>query len=239
MAEYHKYPGYTAILPPRVRYDQELKASAKLLYAEITAMTDVTGYCWASNRYLAALFGVTKGTVSELLRQLEARGYIQTEVIRDEKNAVNERRVYLTDLGVERLPPITKNRYRGITKNPDTPITKNPHTTMNNNNINNPPYSPPRGGRSRDHKKTPDHAPEMFEKLWLWYPGDPERHSKRGNRQRAIRAWDRLRPDDGLIDTIAGALARQAKSEEWQEGVGIPHLSTYLNGFGWEGWTED
>ena len=36
-----KYPGYSAVLPPQVRYDQGLRPSAKLLYAEIYAMADV------------------------------------------------------------------------------------------------------------------------------------------------------------------------------------------------------
>ena len=39
----HKYPGFTALLPPRVRYDKELRSTGKLLYAEISAMADVTG----------------------------------------------------------------------------------------------------------------------------------------------------------------------------------------------------
>ena len=70
-----RFPGYTALLPPRVRYDRELRPTAKLLYGEISAMADVTGFCWASNRYLAALFGVTKGTITDLLAQLADRGY--------------------------------------------------------------------------------------------------------------------------------------------------------------------
>ena len=37
-----------------------------------------------------------------------------------------------------------------------------------------------------------------------------------------------------MIAVISRALARQAESEQWQKGVGIPHLSTYLNGYGWE-----
>lgn len=243
-----KFPGYTAILPPRVRYDKELRSTAKLLYAEISAMADVTGFCWASNRYLAALFGVSKGTITELLGQLAARGYVEIEVLRDEKNAVSERRLYITDTGLLRLPPITKNRDRGMPKKPDTPPPKNPDTPIpknpEENDIDNleriPPYSPPKGGRARrgDHKERPDWMPEAFEKLWTWYPGDPGRHAKRGNRQRAIRAWDKLHPSPELVDVIAEALARQAGSEDWSEGVGIPHLSTYLNGYGWEGWTD-
>ena len=233
-----KYPGYTAILPPRVRYDKALRPNAKLLYAEISAMADVTGFCWASNRYLAALFGVSKGTVTELLGQLAERGYIEIEVLRDDKNAVQERRVYVTDTGLLHLPPIAKNRDTPPPKNPDTPIPKNPEENDRKSKERIPPYNPPKGGRARrsDHKDKPDWEPEAFEKLWAWYPGDPERHAKRGNRQRAIRAWDKLHPAPELIDTIAEALSRQAASDEWAEGVGIPHLSTYLNGYGWEGW---
>lgn len=223
-----------------MRYDKELRSTAKLVYAEISAMADVTGFCWASNRYLAALFGVSKGTITELLGQLAERGYIEISVLRDEKNAVRERRLYITDAGLMRLPPITKNPDRGTPKNPDTPPPKNPEE--NDTSIEQPPYSPPKGGRTRrgvEHRDGPAWKPEAFEKLWKWYPGDPERHAKRGNRQRAIRAWDKLHPDDALIETMAGALERQAASDEWQEGVGIPHLSTYLNGYGWEGWTDE
>lgn len=245
-----KYPGYTALLPPAVRYDQELRSAAKLLYAEISAMADVTGFCWATNRYLAALLGVSKNTLSELLAQLEERGYIICEVLRDEKNAVTERRLYITDAGLMRLPPVSKNTHPPIPKNRDTPPPKNRDTPIPKNREENDikdinvitPYSPPRGTRpgKRDHKSAPEWKPEEFEKLWKWYPtGELPRIAPRGNRQKAIRAWEKLHPDDALIETIAEALARQARSEQWREGVGIPHLSTYLNNYGWEGWEQE
>lgn len=237
-----KYPGFTALLPPRVRYDKELPPNAKLLYAEISAMADVTGFCWASNRYLAALFGVSKRTVTELIARLQERGYVQTEVLRDEKNAVQERRLFITDTGLLHLPPIAKNRHTPIEENLHTPIEKNCAENDIKSKERIPPHNPPKGGRARrgvEHRAGAEWKPEDFEKLWKWYPGRPEQHSKRGNRQRAIRAWDRLHPDDALIEKIADALERQAASDEWNEGVGIPHLSTYLNGYGWEGWTDD
>ena len=247
-----KYPGYTALLPPAVRYDQELRPAAKLLYAEISAMADVTGFCWASNRYLAALLGLAKRTVTELLAQLEERGYIMVEILRNEKNEITERRLFLTDMGLMRLPPVTKNTNPPIAKNRYTPMAENRYTPMaenrdtpqykNDTSIEQPPYSPPKGGRRRgmEHKDAPDWKPEDFEKLWRWYPtGETPRPAPRGNRQRAIRAWDKLHPDDALITTIAEALARQAASEQWREGVGIPHLSTYLNNYGWEGWEDE
>lgn len=248
----HKYPGFTALLPPRVRYDKELRSTGKLLYAEISAMADVTGFCWASNRYLAELLGITKGTVSELLAELEEHGYILINVLRDERGQVTERRLYITDAGLMRMPPVSRNTAPPIPKNPDTPIRKNPYTPIpenpdtpqykNDTSIDNTPYSPPKGtGRTkREHKDAPDWKPAEFERLWKWYPtGETPRPAPRGNKQRAIRAWEKLHPDDELIGVIAEALARQAQSEQWRDGVGIPHLSTYLNGYGWEGWEAD
>lgn len=74
----------------------------------------------------------------------------------------------------------------------------------------------------------PKHKPERFAKLWNFYP-----HSKRGSKQRAMRAWDKLKPSDELIDTIAKALMRQLRTDEWSRGIGVPHLSSYLNGRLW------
>ena len=139
-----------------------------------------------------------------------------------------------------------KNEYTGLRKNEDTPMRKNEYTGLrknedqiigNNKYSENTPYNPPKGGRRRrvEHKDAPDWKPEAFERLWKWYPtGETPRPAPRGNKQRAIRAWDKLHPDEELIGTIAEALARQAATEQWQRGVGIPHLSTYLNGYGWE-----
>lgn len=95
-----------------------------------------------------------------------------------------------------------------------------------------PPIIPPQGDgekhskRRRESKDAPDHKPERFAGFWKVYP--------RGeNKQAAIRAWDKLKPSDELIDTMAKALKRQLASEEWQRGVGIPYASTYLNQQRW------
>lgn len=50
----------------------------------------------------------------------------------------------------------------------------------------------------------------------------------------AVRAWDRLKPDDALIDTIGRALQTLKASEAWREGYGIPYASTFLNQRRWE-----
>lgn len=67
---------YYAVIPADVRHDPDLKPNAKLLYGEITSLCNVTGYCWASNEYFAAMYGLSVGTISRIVSQLDQKGYI-------------------------------------------------------------------------------------------------------------------------------------------------------------------
>ena len=42
-------PSYYSIIPADVRYDNRLNANEKLLFSEISALTNVCGYCYAKN----------------------------------------------------------------------------------------------------------------------------------------------------------------------------------------------
>lgn len=72
--------GYFAVIPASVRYDSRLIPSAKLLYGEITALSNEKGYCWASNEYFAQLYGVSKPTIQNWLKSLEKFGHIKREI---------------------------------------------------------------------------------------------------------------------------------------------------------------
>lgn len=87
---------YYAIVPANVRYDKGLPPNAKLLYAEITALSNEKGYCWASNEYFAKLYEVTNRTVTAWITILEEKGYVKREVIYEKDTAkVLERRIYM------------------------------------------------------------------------------------------------------------------------------------------------
>lgn len=79
MAENKK--SYYAIIPANVRYDKKIRPNAKLLYGEITALTNEKGYCWANNQYFADLYEVNKETISRWVSELSDRGYITVELI--------------------------------------------------------------------------------------------------------------------------------------------------------------
>lgn len=88
-------PTYYAVLTADVRYNKDLSSNAKLLYAEITALTQSTGKCWASDTYFSSLYGVTVRTIQRWLRELEKNNHIKREVVYKEDSKEVEKR-YIT-----------------------------------------------------------------------------------------------------------------------------------------------
>lgn len=87
---------YYAIIPANVRYDNDLTANAKLLYGEITALTNEKGYCWATNNYFAELYNTSDRTIRRWISQLSEKGYIVCELFYKEgSKEVEERRITL------------------------------------------------------------------------------------------------------------------------------------------------
>lgn len=100
-------PNYYAIIPANVRYDKKLKAMERLLYAEITALCNKEGYCWATNSYFANLYETAKETISRYISHLVVCGYIKTKIIKNDKNGI-EKRIIQISRGIDEtvMPPI-------------------------------------------------------------------------------------------------------------------------------------
>ena len=132
-----KEVSYFAIIPARVRYDNDLSANAKLLYGEITALSNAEGYCWANNQYFANLYNTTVRTVQRWIKQLVDKEYIISELIEDEiTKEVIERRLYMNDICIRsNIHPHDKNVMTPHDKNVMTPHDKN--VIYNNTSINN------------------------------------------------------------------------------------------------------
>lgn len=126
-------PSYYAIIPANVRYDKDLPPMAKLMYGEITCLTQKNGFCWATNAYFAELYGMSKDRISRLIGILEKKGYISVHVERNEKNEVVKRYIKLS---VAEIPiPSGENNENPTVKNNDTSTVKN--NEENNINLNN------------------------------------------------------------------------------------------------------
>jgi len=68
--------GFYGFIPTNIRHHKDLKANAKLVYAEITACLNADGVCTSPNIYFSKALQVTKATVSSCLTDLRKLGYI-------------------------------------------------------------------------------------------------------------------------------------------------------------------
>ena len=196
-------PSYWAVLPADVRYDDQLKPNAKLLYAEISSLTNSSGYCWATNEYFAGLYGLAPATISRLVSQLEERGYIRCEMAATESGS--ERRIYAGIFSV-------RVQGGGIDKNVKTPLDEivkrgvdenvkrglDEIVKQNNKDINNIPPISPKGDVDLD---------MLFDRFWTAYP-------KKKAKAAARKAWDKLKPNMALCRTMSAALEKAKRSEE-------------------------
>ncbi len=127
-------PAYYAIIPSEVRYCEELKYPERLLYGEITALAGKEGYCFATNKYFAELYHVIPGTISRWISHLETLGFVKVEIIKDERNQIIERRIYINDTHREFIPYTYKqNRQYPYEQDKQYTISRNAQY----NNINN------------------------------------------------------------------------------------------------------
>lgn len=119
------FPNYYAILPANVRYDENLSPNSKLLYSEITALTNMNGKCFASDDYFAKLYHVSKQSIQNWLRQLEILGYIKREI------AYKKNSKEISSRHIEICIPYPKYFVYPTQKNLGTPTQKNLRDNIN------------------------------------------------------------------------------------------------------------
>ncbi|HDP6347255.1 helix-turn-helix domain-containing protein [Staphylococcus aureus] len=144
-------PSYYSIITANVRYDNRLTDGEKLLFAEITSLSNKYGYCTASNGYFATLYNVVKETISRRISNLTKFGYLKIEIIK-EGNEVKQRKMYpLTQSSI----PIDAKINTPIDANVKENNTSINITRLNNTSINN--------------NSATDVTHEQFEEWWKLY----------------------------------------------------------------------
>ena len=220
MDEQKQKPGYWAVIPAAVRYDEKLTPNAKLLYAEISSLTDGTGYCFASNAYFQSLFGLSERTIQNLLRALQVRGYIR---IQDGDGGRARRKIFAGINPLQENPAeicgVTPQKFAGGGAEICTRINKEIRKEDQD-----PPKAPQGAAGPADIWE-----PEMFARFWSMYP-------KKKDKVKAIKEWNRLKADRKLMREMSAALGRQIASEEWQrdDGRAIPYPCRWLSHRRWE-----
>ena len=125
MMETNEKPSFYAILPAYVRYEKRLKPAERLLFAEISALTNKLGYCTASNGYFAELYETKKETVSRWISHLSELGFVKLEMVYEGKQ-IKGRKIWIDE---KVMTPIDEK-------------VKGNNTRLNNTRLNNTPLPP-------------------------------------------------------------------------------------------------
>lgn len=132
-------PSYYSILTANVRYDKKLKANEKLLFSEITALSNRNGYCHATNKYFAQLYDKNSSTISDWINHLKQRGYLKVVMVKDGKQ-IKERRLFPISNPIREIPNTPSEKtVGGYSEKAEYPIHKNPKeniTSINNTSKN-------------------------------------------------------------------------------------------------------
>lgn len=204
-------PAFFAILPAAVRYDTRLKPMERILYSEITALADQTGYCYASNRYFIELYGAGERTVQGWIKNLADCEYITVEVFGGAGQGRCERRMTpLFGLRDVRQTPADLSATPAENCAPPPQKTAGKQYKNNNTSNNNTTCACARG----------------FDRFWAAYP-------RKVGKGAAERSFERIRPDAALLDGMLRAIESQRQSDAWLRGY-IPNPATWLNQRRWE-----
>lgn len=212
-------PAFFAILPAAVRYDTRLKPMERILYSEITALADQSGYCYASNRYFIGLYGAGERTVQGWIKNLADCGYITVEMFGGAGQGRCERR--MTPLfglrDIRRTPAdLSATPAENCGDTPAENCAPPPQKTAGKQHKNN----------NTSNNNTTRACARGFDRFWAAYP-------RKVGKGAAERSFERIRPDAALLDGMLRAIETQRQSDTWLRGY-IPNPATWLNQRRWE-----
>ena len=214
--------GKYTVLNNGIFRDENLSAKSLGILAKMLSLPDnwefsVTGLCSIFKK--DGIDSIRNG-----LKELEQNGYLVRNRVRDESGKLTSAEWTVSDqpmLGKPMLEnpmlenPMLENRTQYNTKEYNTKefITKEFITK------DIPPISP-KGGKD---------CSDLFNQFWSSYP-------KHIAKQSAVKAFEKLKPDEKLLEAMLKAIERQKESKQWEKdgGAFIPYPATWLNQRRWE-----
>jgi hypothetical protein len=203
-------PNLFAVIPAQVRYDKNISANAKLLFAEITALSNKEGYCFASNNYFEEYLGLSTRSVQNVLKELKECGHIIIKVERDNiTNEVVKRMIFpVTNLFPDCGTPPAADCGTPPAADCGTPPAADCGTPPaadcgynNTSNINN----------TRNIKEI---YKEMFEFFWRVYP-----KQRAGSKEKAFSAYIRvIKEKRCTVEKLQEAVEKYSQSDEVERG---------------------
>lgn len=214
--------GFTVLQNSLIR-DPRLSLTVKGLFSFMASLPPSWDFSVAG---LAKVTGSSRNSIQKYLAELETSGYLERHQRREGgKFSGFDYVIYdESDKPLPDDPGSPQPKIWDTVPQPKIWDTKNCaqiNKDLKERKSNIPPNIPP--------PLLPKHKPERFEGFWEYYP-------RKIKRDRAVRAWDKLKPSDSLIDSMGKALRIQVHfwSATQTDRQFIPHASTWLNGRRWE-----
>ena len=124
-------------IPAEILLNNDLSDKEKIILSMILYLSDETGSCFASNKYIASIVNVTSDRVSKIVSSLKKKEYIEVTLkLKLYSKEVESRQIIPNREKINRysekyLEGIGKNNYSGSQKEPH-PIGENNKDIINN-----------------------------------------------------------------------------------------------------------
>ena len=214
--------GKYTVLNNGIFRDENLSAKSLGILAKMLSLPDNWEF---SETGLCSIFKKDgRSSIRSGLKELEENGYLVRSRVRDESGKLTSAEWTVSDkpmLGNPMLEnpmlenPMLENRTQYNTKEYNTKefITKEFITK------DLPPISP----------KWEKDCSDLFNQFWTAYP-------KHIAKQSAVKAFEKLKPDEKLLEAMLKAIEMQRESKQWEKdgGAFIPYPATWLNQRRWE-----
>ena len=214
--------GKYTVLNNGIFRDENLSAKSLGILAKMLSLPDNWEF---SETGLCSIFKKDgRSSIRSGLKELEENGYLVRSRVRDESGKLTSAEWTVSDkpmLGNPMLEnpmlenPMLENRTQYNTKEYNTKefITKEFITK------DIPPISP----------KGKTDCSDLFNQFWTAYP-------KHIAKQSAVKAFEKLKPDEKLLEAMLKAIEMQKESKQWEKdgGAFIPYPATWLNQRRWE-----
>ena len=209
--------GKYTVLNNGIFRDENLSAKSLGILAKMLSLPDNWEF---SETGLCSIFKKDgRDSIRSGLKELEENGYLVRSRIRDDSGKLTSVEWTVSDRPMFEKPmlenpmlenPMLENRTQYNTKEYNTKefITKDI-----------PPISP----------KGKTDCSDLFNQFWTAYP-------KHIAKQSAVKAFEKLKPDEKLLEAMLKAIEMQKESKQWEKdgGAFIPYPATWLNQRRWE-----
>lgn len=192
-----------SIIPASVLLSKELSSTEKLLIGVISNLSNIKGYCFASNHYLGECLGLSKHTVRRVIADLEQKGVLGRVVKLNNRNEVEVRCLTIN--------PDAEILSRTVT--PEIPMSENEEDEFDNLPAQYPvsikQAYPPAQKQAYPLLKN-EHTPALecshnkknkvkeeiykysFEQFWLAY-------DKKVDKKQTLTVWNKLSAEDRIL----------------------------------------